>query len=296
MRIFIILALPGLGVSFAPPAPLLLTLHHSGLASSSSSTPPSVGPNFYGPNPDIFPPTTTEVIDIKLSFPNGAIPSPLPPPPLLIKQSGPILDIANSDGVPLSLLLLLHATSDPLLYIPDLMFSSLIGIYVTFLHKLEVLPVFPRQAAQYVPEVVRNPLGTPITSSSFFKNYQRVGSFISLVFPLYYILLKRTSPIAGPLQRLLYLLSSELFLSNVFSRVNVALPLRLVTPVSFALYRLCLSWKMVFLATPGVEMAVAAITAGYWGLSLLGFLLPVALVRYFRAHFYAVEASEVTLR
>jgi len=34
----------------------------------------------------------------------------------------------------------------------------------------------------------------------------------------------------------------------------------------------------------------------YWSLNLFAFLIPIAVVRYMRAHFYGVEASEVTTR
>jgi hypothetical protein len=33
----------------------------------------------------------------------------------------------------------------------------------------------------------------------------------------------------------------------------------------------------------------------YWTINLFGFLLPIAVIRYMRAHFLAVEASQVTV-
>lgn len=41
---------------------------------------------------------------------------------------------------------------------------------------------------------------------------------------------------------------------------------------------------------------VAAANLGYWALNLFVFLLPIAAMRYLRAHFYGVEAEEVTVR
>lgn len=34
----------------------------------------------------------------------------------------------------------------------------------------------------------------------------------------------------------------------------------------------------------------------YWTLNLFGFLLPVATLRYLRAHFFCIEAEEVVVR
>ena len=154
----------------------------------------------------------------------------------------------------------------------------------------------PLADLQYVPPLVLNPLTLRLTTSSTFIIFQRLGTVISLLPPLLYLVAFRSSPIAPTLQRLLYLLSAELFIGSASARVNVALPLRLISPISFSLFRLTLSWRMVFLASTAVDKVVASATAAYWGASLFGFLLPVALVRYFRAHFYAVEASEVKLR
>ena len=41
---------------------------------------------------------------------------------------------------------------------------------------------------------------------------------------------------------------------------------------------------------------IAAANLGYWALNLFVFLLPIAAIRYLRAHFYGVEAEEVKVR
>lgn len=46
----------------------------------------------------------------------------------------------------------------------------------------------------------------------------------------------------------------------------------------------------------GVGRAIAVANLSYWATNLFGFLIPVAAVRYMRAHFYAVEAEQVTTR
>jgi len=45
-----------------------------------------------------------------------------------------------------------------------------------------------------------------------------------------------------------------------------------------------------------VGRALAVANLVYWATNLFGFLLPTAVVRYMRAHFFCVEAEEVTLR
>jgi hypothetical protein len=42
--------------------------------------------------------------------------------------------------------------------------------------------------------------------------------------------------------------------------------------------------------------SLAMANLGYWALNMFAFLIPVALVRYMRAYFFGVEASEVTTR
>mmetsp|Transcript_28135 Transcript_28135/g.53260 ORF Transcript_28135/g.53260 Transcript_28135/m.53260 type:complete len:304 (+) Transcript_28135:89-1000(+) len=250
----------------------------------------------YSPRSEIFPPTNNDVIDLSLSFPGGALPPPQPPR-LPIRQHGRVLDLAGADSLPVTMMLLLHIkSSSALLHLPDFLFSTFLSIYVTFLHKMDVLPTFPREGMQYVPEQVKNPLGPSLVNSALFKTYQRVGSCVSLVVPLVYMFAKPKSLVTPSLLRLLYLLSSELFLSNIFSRINIALPLRMIVPISFALYRLQISAKSIFLAGSSVDRLVTGFTAAYWGAGLLCFLIPVATVKYFRAHMFNVEASEVTIK
>jgi len=41
---------------------------------------------------------------------------------------------------------------------------------------------------------------------------------------------------------------------------------------------------------------VAVMNLIYWALNLFGFLLPIASVRCMRAHFFNIEAEQVTIR
>jgi hypothetical protein len=43
-------------------------------------------------------------------------------------------------------------------------------------------------------------------------------------------------------------------------------------------------------------MVLSVLNLAYWGVNLFGFLLPVAALRYMRAHFLCVEVEQVTTR
>ena len=56
------------------------------------------------------------------------------------------------------------------------------------------------------------------------------------------------------------------------------------------------NWASTSLSLGLTGRALAIGSFVYWGLNLIAFLIPVALVRYMRAYFFAVEAAEVTTR
>ena len=45
-----------------------------------------------------------------------------------------------------------------------------------------------------------------------------------------------------------------------------------------------------------IGRALGILNAGYGAINLFAFLIPIASVRYMRAHFFGVEAEEVTTR
>jgi hypothetical protein len=48
--------------------------------------------------------------------------------------------------------------------------------------------------------------------------------------------------------------------------------------------------------TTGLGKVLAIANFVYWAANLFAFLIPVATIRYMRAHFFCVEAAEVTTR
>jgi hypothetical protein len=64
--------------------------------------------------------------------------------------------------------------------------------------------------------------------------------------------------------------------------------------------RLAYLWHWAFAATNislgRIGRGLGIINAAYWAINLFAFLIPIASVRYMRAHFFGVEAEEVTTR
>ena len=80
--------------------------------------------------------------------------------------------------------------------------------------------------------------------------------------------------------------------------VQTPLPIRILIPVAYNTVRIGYLWQWAFLPYKlgGIGRAIAIANFTYWMTNLFGFLIPVAAVRYMRAHFFAVEAEEVTTR
>ena len=61
--------------------------------------------------------------------------------------------------------------------------------------------------------------------------------------------------------------------------------------------RLAYLWKWAFAPALGtVGRLLADPNLAYWSLNLFAFLLPVAVMKYMRAHFFCVEAEQVVTR
>lgn len=82
---------------------------------------------------------------------------------------------------------------------------------------------------------------------------------------------------------------------------KLPLPIRILIPVAYNILRLASLHDWVFYPSVGELVlstplrALGVVNLVYWYINL-GLFLPVAVVRYLRAHFYCVEASEVTVR
>ena len=79
---------------------------------------------------------------------------------------------------------------------------------------------------------------------------------------------------------------------------KVSLPICTMIPLVYSAMRLGLLWSWVSISAPigGAGRVLAIISLVYHLLDTFGFLLPVATLRYMRAHFFCVEASEVAVR
>lgn len=159
----------------------------------------------------------------------------------------------------------------------------------------KVIPSFPLDE-NYIPEQVKNPLGVKLTDSNAYKFFNRVGSAVALFLPLFYLLLRPSSPAAPTFMRLLYSVCAEVLTSNVLSRRNSSLPVKVFVPVAYTLHRLSISYSLLYAPLQFRDLIAAAAATSFWAVNLFAFLLPVAVLRYMRAHFFNVVADEVQLK
>ena len=74
------------------------------------------------------------------------------------------------------------------------------------------------------------------------------------------------------------------------------LPIRILVPILFNAIRLgpLMNWASLPMGWAGKTLA--GLNLAYWSVNLFGYLLPVAAIRYMRAHFFCVEAEQVVTR
>jgi hypothetical protein len=185
-----------------------------------------------------------------------------------------------------------------------------------------MLPALPPQG--HVPRCVSNPLGYRLSQSWAYSAWVKSGVVLSLVAPLTLLLAASLwgGSGGGGLQtdwlleytvRPLFLVICQVGTENmVSSRSNnpLPLPIRIFVPVAYNTLRLGYLWQWA-LAPYNTAASMATATASrwllwamqtvavanlvYWTINLFGFLLPIAVIRYMRAHFLAVEAAQVTV-
>ncbi|KAL3803879.1 hypothetical protein HJC23_004041 [Cyclotella cryptica] len=184
----------------------------------------------------------------------------------------------------------------------------------------------------HVPNLVANPLGA-LTYSRLYRVWLRLGAFLSLLLPMMALLSMglgnayrrglggmfsfnvrdafNCAALSEPLlevgKKLLgghvFLICCQALTEAVARAALLPLPIRVLIPVMYNILRLSslhdwafyptvLAGEMV-LPTPLRLLGVTNLL--YWYANLLLFL-PVAVLRYLRAHFYCVEAVEVTVR
>mmetsp|Transcript_8788 Transcript_8788/g.18874 ORF Transcript_8788/g.18874 Transcript_8788/m.18874 type:complete len:458 (-) Transcript_8788:101-1474(-) len=164
-----------------------------------------------------------------------------------------------------------------------------------------MLPSLPPQG--HVPTLVSNPLGTTLTNSGTYRSWLRIGAIMGLLLPLgavswYGLGPNKDLDAAAAVARPVFLICCQAVSEAASRRLLAPLPLRILVPVAYSAVRLGPLWDWALTpATLGVPGRLLAIfNYVYWATNLFAFLIPVALTRYMRAHFFCVEASEVQLR
>lgn len=164
------------------------------------------------------------------------------------------------------------------------------------------MPSLPPQG--HVPNLVSNPLGAALTTYSSVYNYWlKAGAVLGLLAPvaltIRYAATSRmdcTRACARPL----FFVCCQAISEGVSRRFLTPLPIRILIPVAYNTVRLGYLWNWAFstanLGLGGLGRMIAIGNLAYWMTNLFGFLLPIATVRYMRAHFFAVEAEQVITR
>lgn len=196
----------------------------------------------------------------------------------------------------------------------DLLLVTFLSGYVCLLTRLSMgtggvpnLPALPPQG--HVPSFISNPLGYRITNSVVYERWLKLGVLTGLIAPLLWIgkhaLMAARS--AGPASvmdislaaRPLFLLSCQAVTESLTRShtLSVPLPIRILVPVAYNSIRLPYLYKWALCPQLGtVGRLLAVLQLSYSFLNLFGFLLPIAVLKYMRAHFFAVEAEQVITR
>lgn len=162
------------------------------------------------------------------------------------------------------------------------------------------LPALPPQG--HVPVQLSNPLGYNLSHSPIYNRWLKLGIFLGLIAPVIWIYHHAygggclDAALAG---RPLFLLCCQAISESLSRRylISTPLPIRILIPVAYNSVRLTYLWKFVVatgLGWAGLLLAISNFL--YWSVNLFGFLIPVATMKYMRAHFFFVEAQQVTTR
>jgi hypothetical protein len=192
-------------------------------------------------------------------------------------------------------------------------------------HPIVNMPSLP--ARGHVPDLIKNPLGSSLTGSRAYRTWLRAGALLGVLLPsvvLAQLTLRNEFPsyvatgmnwiidagdvrearriVGGPL----FLLCWQAMTEAVARTALLPLPIRILIPVSYNALRLSSLQSWAFfprtivgegpLVIPASLRALGIANLLYWYANLLFFLIPVGVVRYLRAHFFCVEAVEVTVR
>jgi hypothetical protein len=192
-----------------------------------------------------------------------------------------------------------------------------------FHHPIANMPSLPDKG--HVPTLITNPLGSSLTNSKVYRAWLRAGAVLGLLLPLMVLMqltLRSRHPSLfintmdqnigvsynnnniGELKRIVggptFLLCWQALSEAAARAALLPLPIRILIPVSYSTLRLSSLQYWAFPAAdvfvPTSVRALGMANFFYWYANLALFLIPVGVMRYLRAHFYCVEAVEVTVR
>jgi len=170
----------------------------------------------------------------------------------------------------------------------------------------------------HVPVLVSNPLGQSFAYSMLYYRWLKWGVILGLLGPvlagMYCSLVLADRAGATLALRPLFFLSCQAMTEAAGRRAMAPLPIRILVPIAYNTVRLGYLWNWAFAAaatTTTTSVAAATSNAGatamilrllavsnlaYWGVNLFAFLIPVAAMRYLRAHVIGVELESATMR
>ena len=167
-----------------------------------------------------------------------------------------------------------------------------------------VLPALPPQG--HVPVCVRHPLGYGFSRSRGYFRWLKLGELVGIWGPLVLLVSIKLgySVVAAP--AMAQLIAPPLFFSScqagtehmVTRRATTPLPIRILVPVLYNWIRLgyIWTWARSDMALGAFSRWLALANLAYSTINLWGFLVPIASIRYLRAHFFSVEAAQVVTR
>jgi hypothetical protein len=200
----------------------------------------------------------------------------------------------------------------------DIILLSFFTGYLSILHLLSrstrscdgvtpVLPALPPQG--HVPIHVSNPLGSELsTYSRVYDRWLKLGIGLGLLAPLGMLIYQCGMSIVhhnSDLLQGIHIVARSLILLCAQAITESScrgspLPLRILVPVAYNSVRLGYLWNWALLpdgmALGRVGRLLGILNFVYWAINLFAFLIPVATMKYMRAHFFCVEAETVVTR
>jgi len=162
-----------------------------------------------------------------------------------------------------------------------------------------VLPSLPPQG--HIPDIMMNPLGAPLTESVAYHNWLRCGALVGYILPIFavgFYLHTNQIYLASRAGTSVFIISCQIVTEYASKKLMAPLPLRILIPMVYNAMRIgpLYDWIRLYhhMSLWGKLLSIGNFF--YWTSNLFFFLIPIASMRYFRSHFFCVEAEEVVLR